>query len=178
MAVIERLLITGGCGFVGTAIVNALSQKHPECLITIVDTKPLKDDLTNNVRYITGNTTVLDDLVKACKAAQPQVVIHSAAIIPPLSERYRRRLEKLVFEVNIEGTRNALDAAKKSGCTSFVYTSSCCAVTDDMSVSYMNIDERWPVSPESSIYGESKVIRHLTFCDSASDDSCRCKQKH
>jgi len=157
MAVIERALITGGSGFVGTAIVNALSKKHPQCLITIVDTKPPTDKLGGNVRYLTGDTTILDDLVKACKAAQPQVVIHSAAIIPPLSERYGRRLERLVFEVNIEGTRNALDAARNSGCTSFVYTSSCCAVTDDMSESYMNIDERWPVSPKSSIYGESKV---------------------
>ena len=161
MAVIERALITGGSGFVGTAIVNALSKKHPQCLITIVDTKPPTDKLGGNVRYLTGDTTILDDLVKACKAAQPQVVIHSAAIIPPLSERYARRLERLVFEVNIEGTRNALDAARNSGCTSFVYTSSCCAVTDNMSESYMNIDERWPVSPKSSIYGESKVTNHL-----------------
>jgi sterol-4alpha-carboxylate 3-dehydrogenase (decarboxylating) len=84
-------------------------------------------------------------------------VIHSAAIIPPLSERYGRRLKKLVFEVNVEGTRHVLDAARQSGCSALVYTSSCCAVMDDMSVSYANIDERWPVSPVSSIYGESKV---------------------
>lgn len=99
--------------------------------------------------------------MKAFQAVRPQVVIHSAAIIPPLNERYGRRLEKLVVEVNVEGTRHALDAARQSGCSAFVYTSSCCAVTDDMSVSYINIDERWPVSPVSSVYGESKVRRYI-----------------
>lgn len=50
-----------------------------------------------------------------------------------------------------------VEAARKCGCRAFVYTSSCCAVTDDMSKSYANMDERWPVSQKSSIYGESKV---------------------
>jgi sterol-4alpha-carboxylate 3-dehydrogenase (decarboxylating) len=124
-----------------------------------VDIKPPSDSLTQNpsLQYFEVSTTSPDDLLKAFQAARPQVVIHSAAIIPPLSERYGRRLEKLVFEVNVEGTRHALAAARQSGCSAFVYTSSCCAVTDDMSVSYINIDERWPVSPVSSIYGESKV---------------------
>jgi len=71
--------------------------------------------------------------------------------------RYGRRLEKLVKQVNVEGTRHVLDAAREAGCTGLVYTSSCCAVTDDMSKPYANIDERWPPSPQSSIYGESKV---------------------
>ena len=147
----------------GSAIVRSLHVRHPKCLICIVDIKPPERSLTQmpNLQYIEASTTSPDDLLKAFQAARPQVVIHSAAIIPPLSERYGRRLEKAVFEVNIEGTRHALDAARRSGCSAFVYTSSCCAVTDDMSVPYANIDERWPVSPVSSIYGESKVRRWI-----------------
>lgn len=124
-----------------------------------MDIKPPSDSLIQNpsFQYFEVSTTSPDGLLKAFQAARPQVVIHSAAVIPPLSERYGRRLEKVMFEVNVEGTRHALDAASQSGCSGFVYTSSCCAVTDDMSVPYINIDERWPVSPVSSIYGESKV---------------------
>jgi sterol-4alpha-carboxylate 3-dehydrogenase (decarboxylating) len=70
--------------------------------------------------------------------------------------RYRRRLEPLVRDINVEGTRNMLLAATQSGCKCFVYTSSCCAVTDDMKQSYANIDEQWPAAKRSSIYGESK----------------------
>jgi sterol-4alpha-carboxylate 3-dehydrogenase (decarboxylating) len=50
-----------------------------------------------------------------------------------------------------------VEAARACGCQAFVYTSSCCAVTDDMSRPYANMDEGWPVSEKSSIYGESKV---------------------
>ncbi|OAL19159.1 hypothetical protein AYO22_10107 [Fonsecaea multimorphosa] len=73
------------------------------------------------------------------------------------SGRYARRLEGFVKAVNVGGTRHLIEAARKSRCKAFVYTSSCCAVIDDMSQSYANIDERWPVSRKSSIYGESKA---------------------
>ena len=50
-----------------------------------------------------------------------------------------------------------LEAARNSACKAFVYTSSCCAIIDDMSKPYANIDERWPIPEKSSIYGESKA---------------------
>ena len=145
----------------GSAIVRSLHERHPNCLITIVDIKQPSDSPTQNPtpQYFEASTTSLDDLLRAFRMARPQVIIHTAAIIPPLSERYSRRLEKLVTEVNVEGTRIVLDAARQTGCSALVYTSSCCAVTDDMSVPYANIDERWPVSSVSSIYGESKVCK-------------------
>ena len=124
-----------------------------------MDVKPPSDLPAQNPKpqYFEASTTSPDDLLRVFRTTRPQVIIHTAAIIPPLSERYSRRLEKLVTEVNVEGTRTVLDAARQTGCSALVYTSSCCAVTDDMSVPYINIDERWPVSPVSSIYGESKV---------------------
>lgn len=59
--------------------------------------------------------------------------------------------------VNVEGTRHVVDAARNNGCRALVYTSSCTVVTDDLDGNFPNIDERWPVSKKSSIYGESKV---------------------
>lgn len=72
-------------------------------------------------------------------------------------DRYARRLEALVKKINVDGTRHVVEAARLCGCKALVYTSSCCAVTDDMSRPYANIDESWPVSEKSSSYGESKV---------------------
>jgi sterol-4alpha-carboxylate 3-dehydrogenase (decarboxylating) len=77
--------------------------------------------------------------------------------VPELGERYSRRLQNLVWETNVESTRILLDASKRSGVQAFVYTSSCCATTDDMRLSYANINETWPTSHTSSIYGEYKV---------------------
>lgn len=63
----------------------------------------------------------------------------------------------MVKDVNINGTRHVVRAAEESRCKALVYTSSCCAVTDDLNGSFANIDERWPVAEKSLIYGESKV---------------------
>lgn len=62
-----------------------------------------------------------------------------------------------MFNVNVNGTRNMLAAAKAAGTRAFVWTGSFTAVTDDMRHQYANIDERWPTSSHSLIYGESKV---------------------
>lgn len=71
--------------------------------------------------------------------------------------RYLRRAEAIVNMVNVNGTRHVVDAAKDNGCKALVYTSSCTVVTDDLNGNFPNIDERWPVSKRSSIYGESKA---------------------
>ena len=173
---IESALITGGSGFLGSAIVRSLTKKHPACKITIADIQRPTDNVLDygHVEYVVTNTTSPSELEKAFETAKPQVVIHSAGLIPPLSERYGRRLEGKVFQVNVEGTRNVLKAAQEAGCSAFVYTSSCCAVTDDMTIPYANIDERWPVSEKSSVYGESKMLaeRLLLAADQRSMPIC------
>ena len=155
---IESAIVTGG-GFLGVAIVLALAEKHPECRISVLDIKEPPAEILQrpNIQYIRADTTCPDDLSGVFQAVRPRLVIHTAGVIPPLSDRYSRKLEKVVFKVNVQGTANVLDAAKEVGCSAFVFTSSCCAVIDDMSMPYMNIGEKWPASLNSSIYGRSKV---------------------
>jgi sterol-4alpha-carboxylate 3-dehydrogenase (decarboxylating) len=47
-------------------------------------------------------------------------------------------------------------------------------VTDDLSSSFSNIDETWPVSPISSIYGESKVQAERLVLDAQAPDFATC----
>ncbi|KAL2057132.1 hypothetical protein ABVK25_002871 [Lepraria finkii] len=150
------VLITGGTGFLGVFIVDAIQEQHLEWSITVLDLvlpKAPKD----NVAYEIGDVTDLQSVIAITDRIKPKVIIHTAGLVPELAGRYGRRLKERVWDTNVNGTRNMLSAAKKAGVEAFVWTGSCCAVTDDMRYQYPNIDETWPTSNTSLIYGESKA---------------------
>ena len=159
---LDHILVTGAVGFVGSAIARAIAEQHPECRITVLDRSPPDSthELPSHVAFVQGDITVPNDLHSALEQAKPQIVVHTAGIVPVLSERFGRRIQQLVWETNVEGTKNMLDAARQAGVKGFIYTSTCCVVIDDMSMPYRNIDERWPIPESSLIYGESKVTCH------------------
>lgn len=150
------VLITGGTGFVGSAIVDALRDKHPEWALTVLDVER-PTTARSHVTYLKGDVTLLADVKEAIELAKPSLIIHTAGLVPALAERYGRKDRDNLFRVNVEGTRKMLAAAKDHGVRAFVWTGSCTAVTDDMKYQYPNVDERWPTSNHSLIYGESKV---------------------
>ncbi|KAL4804799.1 hypothetical protein BDV18DRAFT_27789 [Aspergillus unguis] len=169
--ILSSVVISGGSGFVGAAIARALAERHTECAITIIDLHPPGPThaVPDGASFIKADITVPDQVAKALEATQPDVVIHTAGIVPALAERFGRRLEKQVWQINVEGTKNMLEAAKKSGSKAFIYTSTCCVVTDYLGMPWPNIDERWPTPLTGSlIYGESKAAAEALVLQSSS----------
>jgi sterol-4alpha-carboxylate 3-dehydrogenase (decarboxylating) len=156
---LNSVLVSGGTGFVGSATARAIAEKHPGCRITIIDRNPPGDHaLPDGVAFIRVDITSPDDVSGAVEQVKPDILIHTAGIVPSLSERFGRRLERQAWQINVEGTRNMLEAAKRVNARGFIYTSTCCVITDNLDTPLPNIDERWPTPRSSLIYGESKVV--------------------
>ncbi|KAJ5919817.1 3-beta hydroxysteroid dehydrogenase/isomerase [Penicillium verhagenii] len=172
----KRILISGGTGFLGSATVRALAERHPCCAITVIDRSPPRPQyaLPEGIACMQVDVSSAIEVGKAFEAVRPDVVIHTAGIIPALADRFGRRLEKEVWKTNVVGTQNMLDAATKNGAAAFIYTSSCCVVTDDLRSSYANINEQWPTSPSSLIYGESKATAEALVLQASSNEMATC----
>ena len=156
---LQNVLITGGCGFVGAAIARAISEKHPECRISLLDINAPgpNHQVPSQAMFYRVDITTTAQVEEAMRQIRPAIVIHTAGIVPVLAERFGRRMQSAVWKLNVEGTRILLDVSKRFGVKAFVYTSSCCVLIDDMRLPYRNVTEEWPTSQNSLMYGESKV---------------------
>ena len=128
----------------GSAIVSAILEKHPDCNVTIFDLSSSISRVSGeklrrqNVRFVEGDIEDIESVRRGFevglkemreeneKGGNWEVVIHTAGIVPPLRERYHRRVQKEVWKTNVEGTKNVLEVAREMGIGGLVYTSSCC----------------------------------------------------
>ncbi|KAK9243531.1 hypothetical protein V1506DRAFT_462772 [Lipomyces tetrasporus] len=131
----SSLIVTGGCGQVGIAIVKHLQEQYPTAIIAVLDLeKPVAGDarFIENVTYYACSITDEDILKEIFETVKPLVVFHTAGLIPQIAKRLNMCTEKDYTAVNVQGTRNVLDAAKAVGSVkAFVFTSSSDVVKGD-----------------------------------------------
>lgn len=154
-----EILVTGGSGFLGRGIVEALLEKHPEWNVSILDIQEPSPRLQRRIRrYIKADVSSAESVGNAFVGYTPNLVVHTAGIIPARKSRYSTNLKdwERVKAINYDGTKHVLDAAIASGCRHFVYTSSCTVVIDDLDHDYYGMDETVPVGLAKLHYGKSK----------------------
>ncbi|KAJ4370772.1 hypothetical protein N0V83_005294 [Neocucurbitaria cava] len=156
-----RVLVTGGCGFLGTAIVSALLDTN-RFAITALDINPPSlgsTTFTQSVRYVRANILDTSALQTVFNEARPAIVIHTVGVYPLSAKRYSMRKEEVeaVYQVNVEGTRNVIEASKACGAKGLVYTSSVTVVMDELDKDFRCVDERWPTGRATTSYGLSKT---------------------
>ena len=107
----KRILITGGTGFIGSAISNFFSKKGYK--ITILDNnsrgklKRIKDN-NKNINFILGDITKFEDVLKASK--KQDYIFHLAAING--TKFFYQKPDK-VLDVSCKGIINVIEVAKK-----------------------------------------------------------------
>jgi sterol-4alpha-carboxylate 3-dehydrogenase (decarboxylating) len=153
-----NILVTGGTGFVGSAIVSALLETRLYT-VTAVDINPpsLGTSPLPTVSYVRANILDMPGLQAAFDAAKPAIVVHTVGVYPLGTARYTMTGSAAVFEVNEQGTKNVVAAAQQCGARGLVYTSSVTVVIDQLALSFRNIDESWPPGRADTSYGLSKA---------------------
>ncbi|RFU31492.1 hypothetical protein B7463_g4799, partial [Scytalidium lignicola] len=160
----KTILVTGGLGQVGLSIIQRLQDQYPTCQIHVIDlsTPTTNRDLRYfpNVTYHKGTITDKTFIRNVFVESTPLVVFHTAGLIPQIAQRLDMDSEKHYIKVNVEGTRNVLDAAREVGSVrAFVYTSSADVVKSHSWVDLVNVDESVPVPEEfDHSYAKSKAL--------------------
>lgn len=148
-----KALVTGGAGFIGSHLVENLLSRDWE--VTVLDdfSSGTKENLAavlgnKNLRVVNGN--VLDaDTVVSC-LAEVDACFHLAAVVSNIKSLENPRM---VNEVNVSGTINMLEGARKTEIKRFVFASSCAVYGE---ASALPIKEESPVAPRTP-YAASKA---------------------
>ena len=144
------IVVTGATGHIGNVLVRELLSRGESVRAVVPpfeDTVPL-DGLA--VEMVEGDVLKIDSLMQAFKGSD--VVYHLAGIISILPGK-----SELLYQVNVTGTRNVVEACLKTGVRRFVYTSSIHAVREPPHGTV--IDETLPYDPDNVLgdYAKSKA---------------------
>jgi UDP-glucose 4-epimerase len=120
----NRILITGGAGFIGQHLFKRLSELNYN--ITLVDnlSNANKNFQNPNITFHKEDIRNKDSISDIFKCEKIDACIHLAAKINVL-DSIMNPFETL--DVNIRGTLNILDACSKNGVDHFVFASSAAA---------------------------------------------------
>jgi UDP-glucose 4-epimerase len=155
-----RYLITGGLGFIGSHVVNQLSEVHDNNVLVIDNAFTGKRDfLTDKGNVSVKDIDITDEnlLLLAFREFNPDIVIHLAAIaFIPLCEKNK----ELAYEVNVKGTYNIVKACREIKPRSFFFASSGAVYKPDTRA-HNEREMLWPVDT----YGFTKLLGEKLVSD-------------
>jgi nucleoside-diphosphate-sugar epimerase len=140
----NRVFVTGGCGFIGTSVLELLANKGIESIS--FDKRPATEAVPG-VHYIEGNILDMALLTRSVKETNPDCVIHLAA----RCDLNGRSIEE--YRDNTVGVQNVIDVVKGAGSRirKILFTSS----------RYVHSNEVQPAHDDEyspfTMYGISKV---------------------
>jgi sterol-4alpha-carboxylate 3-dehydrogenase (decarboxylating) len=159
----KKVLVTGGCGFIGRNLVNGFCDAG--CEVTVLDLggQAFRDDVT----FLNLDIRDKKAVINAC--ADMDSIIHNASIVLTKSVN-----PTMVWDVNLGGTHNLMEACKVHKIPKMVYISSASAVYEGKDIE--NGDETLPYSSISQAdYSDSKIQAEkdaLAFSGTADTSVC------
>ena len=139
------VLVTGGTGFIGRRVVDALADAG-FAVRALVHRNVPEGGLRDGVEAVEGNVLDPDSLARACDGVG--AVAHLVAVVRESGDRTFHR-------INVEGARNVLEAASAAGVERFVLASTIGA-TSDPGIPYLH--SRWTAEQDVVSSGLAHTI--------------------
>lgn len=145
------IVITGATGHIGNVLTRELLAKGKKVRTVIPpfeDISPLK---RLDVEKVEGDVRDINSLIQAFKGAE--IVYHLAGIVSILPGK-----KELLYQINVKGTANVVEACLKSEVQRLVYTSSIHAIAEPPHGVVIN--ETFPFDPDMTLgeYSKSKAL--------------------
>jgi dihydroflavonol-4-reductase len=150
------LLVTGGTGYLGSALLDLLVRRGYEVRAAVRDADRARRRLPGEVALVEADVGDVEGLTRAARGCTG--VLHLAGSVGESAAE--------TWRLNVEGTRAVLAAATAVGAERFVYTSSSAAVIDADGL----VAER-PVGPPALTdpYSTSKAAAERLVLDAAAN---------
>jgi sterol-4alpha-carboxylate 3-dehydrogenase (decarboxylating) len=164
-----NILITGGSGFLGSAIIRELLDPDAPLKVQSLCNLDLKqpgevDDA--GITWIRGDVRNTDTLLEATRGMD--LVFHTAAVVD-----WGTLSEDEVMGVNFEGTRKVIEACRKNSVKALVFTSSLDVLFSGKPL--RNVDETFPYPDRhGSSYCVSKYLAEKLVLESNSNGLSTC----
>ena len=154
-----KALVTGGAGFIGSHLCDALTQRGDDVLVIDDLSSGRRENLdqaiASGARLETGDVTDGSRLLTTIQGFEPEAVFHLAAQID-----VRKSMADPAFDarLNVIGTVNVLEAAARTGAGSLVFTSTGGAIYGEGAgrEDELPFAETARCEPDS-VYGQSKL---------------------
>lgn len=153
----DSILITGGCGYIGSHIVYDLMDRGYRVVVVDNLSNSRRDILPANIMFYQHDVLDTAAVEKVLKDNNIASVIHMAALLS-VEESMREPLR--YYRNNVDGTRSLLEACLKNGVRKFIFSSTAATYASSENPLAEN-DIQIPASP----YGHSKLMAEQVIKD-------------
>jgi len=155
------ILVTGAAGHIGNVLVRELVNRGERVRALILPGEDTASLYGLDIEIVVGNVLDPDSLDRAMRGVD--IVYHLAGLISILPDK-----NDLMWQVNVEGTRNVLAAAKKEGIKRLVHTASIHALSRNW---IGRINEEVPFDPDATAggYDRTKAAASLLVLDAVKE---------
>ncbi len=156
-----KVLVTGASGLIGAHVTQALLDQgaEPVACDTAPFVLPMGAD-SNSVPFVQADVSDLDALSSILETYRIDRIVHSAAILARTCQESPTR----AVNVNVVGSLNVLEAARRLGLARVVMASSIAVYgnttsdpIDEARLDKARLDETHPLNP-TTVYGSAKVL--------------------